>query len=420
MESHCTVILAGDELLSGMVSDVNLAFLGSRLLSLGVHLERAVVAADRRESLAQEIADALRRTAIVVVCGGLGPTQDDVTREAAADALGQPLVASPEARRLIDDFYSRQSRPVPPGAEREALVPRGAEVLANPVGAAPGVLVRKGGEGFLVLLPGVPSELQALFDGEVAPLLIREIGSDTRSQVVRTCAVREVDIEERVAPLCEQFAGLRLSFLPKHYLVDVALTGVGTDEPVTALERLLGWHFLGRGRPTLESVVGQLLAERDRSVGVAESLTGGLVTDKLTDVPGSSRYVWGAVTAYSNEAKVKLLGVSERTLREHGAVSREVAAEMAAGVRSLGVTHGLSLTGIAGPEGGSPRKPVGLVYIGLASAEGTRVYSFLWNGDRRTIKEYSAAACLNSLRLQLLGAPHDPVLVGARDVWHNE
>lgn len=292
-------------------------------------------------------------------------------------------------------------------------------MLPNPVGVAPGVLVRRDDGGLLVLLPGVPGELQALFDEEVAPLLTREIDGHAQCEVVRTCGMREVDLEERVAPLCERFAGLRLSFLPKHYLVDVALSGAGTDEAVIELERLLGWHFLGRGRPTLESALGRLLADGDRSVGVAESLTGGLVTDKLTDVPGSSRYLWGGVTAYSNEAKVELLGVTERTLQDHGAVSREVAAEMAAGMRRVGVTHGLSLTGIAGPEGGSPRKPVGLVYVGLASAECTYVYSFLWNGGRRTIKEYSAAACLNSLRLQLLGAPQDPVLVGARDIWHN-
>jgi nicotinamide-nucleotide amidase len=417
MSADCTLILVGDELLAGMVTDANLPFLGSGLPPLGIRLKRAVVAPDDPTSLAREIVNALGEGQIVLVAGGLGPTEDDVTRDAAADALGEPLVESTAARDMIEAFYERLSRTMPPSAAKESLVPRGAEVLANPVGAAPGILARTDGGGVLVLLPGVPRELQAVFQESVAPLLSEQDGGVARSEAVRTCGVREVDLEERVAPLRAQYPGLRLSFLPQHYVVDVVLSGAGADEAATDLVRLLGWHVLGRGRPSLERLVGQLLVDADHSVGIAESLTGGLVSDALTDVPGSSRYVWGGVTAYSNAAKTKLLGVAERTLKDHGAVSREVAAEMAMGARVLGVTYGLSLTGIAGPGGGSPRKPVGLVYVGLASPESTWVYSFLWNGDRRTVKEYGAAASLNALRLHLMGAPHDPVLVGARDAW---
>ncbi len=418
MRGSCSVVLAGNELLAGLVRDVNLEFLAGRLGSLGIPLARAVIAEDCRETLAREIAASLERSPVVVVSGGLGPTEDDVTREAAADALGVPLVQSAVARGTIEAFYTRLSRDMPSGAEKEALVPRGAEVLRNPVGVAPGIAVRSEGGRLLVLLPGVPRELRALFDDAVVPLL-REHGElDSRLQVVRTCGVREVDLEELVAPLCEQFARLDVSYLPQDYVVDLVVRGADSEPLLHELEGLLGWHFLGRGRPGLEDIVGHLLAQKSQSVAVAESLTGGLATDRLTDVPGSSRYVWGAVTAYSNEAKVRLLGVSEDSLGSHGAVSREVASEMATGVRRLGATYGVSLTGIAGPDGGSREKPVGLVYVGIAAPEGVWAYSFLWNGDRRTIKRYSAAACLNVLRLQLLGAPHESGPVGATGIWN--
>ncbi len=409
--------MVGDELLTGVVRDANLDYLGSRLAEVGLPLSAATVVGDARDLLAEEIDRAVEQSPVVIVTGGLGPTQDDVTREAAAEALGVPLVHSPAAMQMVDAFYQSLSRPLPHGARREALLPEGAEPLFNPVGAAPGV-IWKGDGRLLALLPGVPRELQAIFESGVAPLLAPYAGVGSRQRVFRTCGVREVDLEKMIAPVVSRHKELRFCFLPQHYLVDVVMTGeAGADEAEEKLVRLLGWHLLGKGKPKLEGVVGTLLVDENATVAIAESLTGGLATDMITDVPGSSRYFWGGVTAYSNEAKVSLLAVNPETLRAHGAVSREVAMEMARGGAGFGVTYSLSLTGIAGPEGGAPAKPVGLVYVGLTAPEGTWAYSFLWKGDRRTIKEYSASACLNILRLHLLGAPHDAALAGASDVW---
>lgn len=417
---HCmkaTLLTIGDELLIGQVVNTNAAWLGEQLNGLGVEVVRAVSLGDDEAAIRHELAQALASSDLVIVTGGLGPTHDDITREAVAGYFG---VALREDRAILEALrkrFRRGGRVMAAINERVALVPEGFEPLANSVGSAPGLWWRGEAGGktrIVVLVPGVPRELKALYHEEIIPRLR---GQDALRVIVHrtllTAGIGESNLQERLGDLSAYLGPqLRLASLPAAGSVRLRLTAMGTDR--TALEAALGRleahlrarigpHLYGTDEDTLEAALGRTLAERGLTIAVAESCTGGLVLHRLTNISGSSAYVVGGVVAYSNAVKRSALGVEAEALAQHGAVSEIVARQMARGVCAhLNADVGISTTGVAGPSGGTPEKPVGTVWTGYADAHGDRAQRHHFGQDRAMNKIRAATAALDLARRQLL------------------
>lgn len=410
-----TLLTIGDELLIGQVVNTNAAWLGEQLNGLGVVLTHAVTVGDDGDAIQEELARACASSDLVLLTGGLGPTHDDITREAVAGYFDVPMHLDAEVRAHIRARWIRRGRVMPQINERQALVPEGFVVLPNPVGTAPG-LWRGGVEGgvVVVILPGVPHEMRHLFQEEVLPRLRgREKLRVIEHRTLLTAGIGESNLQEQIGDLSGYLdATLRLASLPGAGGVRLRLTATGDDHATikTRLDRLevhlracIGPAFYGMGNESLEAVLGRMLNERGLTIAVAESCTGGLVLDRLTNIPGSSTYVVGGVVAYANEVKMSQLGVTAGALTQHGAVSEEVARQMARGVRDrLGADIGLSTTGVAGPSGGTPDKPVGTVWIGYADAQGDYARLNHFTKDRVRNKLRSANAALDLARRRLL------------------
>ncbi|MGH7168256.1 MAG: competence/damage-inducible protein A, partial [Nitrospiraceae bacterium] len=413
------IIAIGSELLLGGRLDTNSLFLTEQLASVGVEVRFKSVVGDVEADIAAAIRTAARRAKVVVLTGGLGPTRDDCTRHAVARLTGRPLRRRPEAMESMCRRLAEWGR-TPTGPQlRQALIPSGAEVLANPVGSAPGFCLS--GRGCLVVaLPGVPAEAERTFAGSVAPKLSLDSAPQERLErrVLHTFGLPESDVEGRLTGIVPGESGVRLGLLASPLGVTVSLTA--WEPRVSNLDRLarrvrarLGQSVYAEGTDTMEEVVGRHLAARHVTLAVAESCTGGLVGHRLTQVAGSSAYLDRVAVCYSNRAKVDLLGVSETLIRRHGAVSAEVAEAMARGIRSRSqVGVGLSVTGIAGPTGGTAQKPVGLVFVGLdapgvrgaegKSGDGSTTRMFRFHGDRQAIKLRASQAALEMLRQWLV------------------
>ncbi len=418
------LIGVGSELLLGGRLDTNSLFLSEKLAALGVEVRFKTQVGDDRDDIAAAVRTACRRATVVVLTGGLGPTGDDCTREAVAEAVGRALRRHGGALRAVRRRLAEWRRPVRKAHLRQALIPLGATLLDNPVGSAPGfMLTRKGAR--IVALPGVPEEAAAMFDSAVAPALGRALASaEGRAVILRrtlhTFGLSEAEVERRLRGLAFLRGFVRLGLLASPLGVTVSLTWVaprpgrlrGSPRPspadvVTACQKIqarLGAEVYAQEAETMEEIVGRLLSAAGLTLSLAESCTGGLISHRLTQVPGSSAYLDRAVVCYSNAAKVRWLQVSPAALRRHGAVSAEVAAAMARGVRrTSGTDLGLSVTGIAGPTGATPGKPVGLVYLALDAAGLKRplVREHRFFGDRSAIKLRASQAALNQLRLHL-------------------
>jgi nicotinamide-nucleotide amidase len=417
------IIAVGSELLLGGRIDTNSVFLTDRLAGLGVEVRFKEAVGDDERDIITALRTAIRRADVVLLTGGLGPTADDRTREAVARLTGHRLRRHREALASLRRRLKGWGRAVSAPQLRQALIPSGADLLANPIGSAPGFSLWWRG-CFIAALPGVPAEAEAMFMREVAPRLgaaaIQTMERIER-RVLHTFGLPEVEVEAKIGNVLPR--GLRLGLLSSPLGVSVLLTAVEVTGTKTGLARLQTLERMERvvrqrlrrwiyadGEQTMEQVVGRHLSERRLSLAVAESCTGGLIGHRLTEVPGSSQYLDRVVVSYSNRAKVDLLGVPEAMIRRYGAVSSEVAAAMAQGVRIQSHTDvGLSVTGVAGPDGGSADKPIGLVYIGLeaaASRDGKsvhrRVQQFRFHGNRHTIKLRASQAALNLLRQWLL------------------
>lgn len=426
------IIAVGSELLLGGRLDTNSVFLSEKLASLGVEVRYKSVVGDNVTDIADAIRGAARRAQIVLLTGGLGPTQDDCTRQAVARVTGRPLRRRAEAIETLRHYLAARGRIPTAGQLRQVLIPSGADLLPNPVGSAPGFsLVWKG--CLLAALPGVPSEAERMFDAAVVPKLLQKKRPREREhgivhRVFHTFGLIEAEVDERLKGLVRPGGSVRLGLLASPLGVSVSLTAVGLplkkievlEDLVREMRRRLGDSLYAEGVETMEEVVGQHLAQRGLTLAVAESCTGGLIGHRLTQVPGSSAYLDRVVVAYSNRAKQEVLGVPEHLFQKYGAVSAEVAAAMAAGARERShVDIGLSVTGIAGPGGGTELKPVGLVYIGLnaggchASQEHESSESmteeFHFHGDRQTVKLRASQAALNILRHWLM-KPGNPSL----------
>lgn len=406
------LLTIGAELLNGATVNSNAADLSRRLVRLGLRCARHVTVGDDRAELLGALTDALGRADVILTTGGLGPTFDDVTMATIAEATARPLTYDSSAAVQIRRFYTRRHRRLQRAALRQAYVPRGGVALPNPLGTAPGLWLPLP-DRLLVALPGVPREMRVIFDRAVLPRLRRLRGLPAVAQLtLRTAGLVELQIEQRLRRLRLPPA-IEVGLYPHLQMVDVRLT-VAADsaaaarrilrKPAARLTQALGANLYGEEDDTLEQVVGRLLAARRTTLGVAESCTGGLASHQLTNVPGSSRYLRGSLVAYHNDLKRGCLGVAAAALQRYGAVSAQVAKAMAQGVRRLtGASLGLSITGIAGPGGGTARKPVGLVYAALADRRGTQTRMFRFSGDRTAIKIQAAQSALDWLRRYLQG-----------------
>jgi len=411
------LIAVGDELLDGQTVDTNSAWLGRRLSAVGAEVFWKTTVGDRGRDIVSAVRLALKRADLTVVTGGLGPTGDDVTVEAVAKALGLPLQRRPAIERKIRSFLSGRGIEVLPGHLKQALLPRGCRVMQNDVGTAPGFTVQKRGS-IVAALPGVPMEMRAMAERRLLPFVRGRItGRAARWRVLKFVGIGETALEQRIGSLAGA-ANPKVAFLPQQGEVHLRLTATAPTE--RQAQRLIeqaqakviaaaGEFFIGSDDETLESAIGELLRQRKLTLAIAESCTGGLIGNMITNVPGSSDYFLMGVIAYSNEAKAKMLGVRSEMIARHGAVSAEVATAMAQGVRRrAGADVAIAVTGIAGPTGGTKAKPVGLVYI-AASGEGwTVVKENRFAGDREAIKRRSAITALALLRSELLARASKP------------
>ncbi len=419
------ILTIGDELLRGEIIDSNKSFLSDRLLALDVQTHWHVSVRDEPVQMIDSFRRAAGRADVVLVSGGLGPTRDDLTSSVLAESFGRKLVRDEAALDTIRAFFSAMDREMTENNATQADFPDGAEVLANPIGTAPGFMLDVGGAVFFCM-PGVPREMKKMMDEQVMPRIGQRGGVTqvVRARLLRTFGTGESMLDDQLKDIAtgsDVSLGFRTAF-PDNYLRPVAraATVEEADAKLDAVCRQiyerLGSVVYGEGDDTLPVVVGRLLRNTGQTLALAESCTGGLIAEQLTDVAGSSDYFLGAVVAYANEAKVKLLGVPEDVLAEHGAVSEPVARAMAEGARQrFGADFGLATTGISGPGGGSPDKPVGLVQIALAQESGTHAEHFLFPLDRDRHRKLCAAAGLDWVRRAVRGEELlGPTLMRAR------
>ena len=407
-----SLITVGDELLSGRTVNTNAAYIGRRLALVGAPVVTAVVVGDRVDDIAAAVGRSLEQHEVAVVTGGLGPTHDDVTLDGISSALHLPLEESPEVLAKIEELYRRLDRAVPAGVKRMARIPRGARILPNHWGTAPGLHITAG-EKHCFVLPGVPREMRGILDGSVLPALSSLPGlSPVYVRELVTAGVPESSLSERIADLIPPDASpIRLAFLPGYDGVELRLTSSESprdvDRLAAAIAERIGPALVGEAPgDDLLGAVARLLRERGATLATAESCTGGLLGKLLTDRAGSSDYYLGGVIAYANLAKHELLGVPDEILAAHGAVSAETAEAMARGARErLGANFALSITGIAGPGGATPDKPVGLIYLGLAWEGGQASRRLQLTSDREQNRDRSAYSALNLLRCHLLENP---------------
>ena len=410
------IVSIGTELLLGQIVDTNAAYLARQLSSLGIDCHFRQTVGDNFRRALHVVSLALERADVVFLVGGLGPTDDDITRQVAAAAVGQELQEDPQALALVEAYFRRLERPMQPRQRRQAMLPRGAQVIPNPNGSAPGFAWEGGGK-VIVALPGPPVELTAMTESWVVPYLarlVRERGLRRviRSRVLKFVGIGEAALEEALRDLIENQSNPTLATYAGTGEVSLRITASAPDD--AAADRLLedmervvrervGTYLYGFGDETLEEVVVRLLEAFGRTLAVAESCTGGLIGDRLTNVPGVSRYLLEVAVTYSNESKIRRLGVDPDVLREHGAVSEACARAMAEGVRrTAGADLGLAVTGIAGPTGETPQKPVGLVFVAATDGRTCRVEQHRFPGQRRNVKMRAAQAALDLLRRLLL------------------
>lgn len=410
-------IAAGDELTSGRRPETNGEKLARWLETIGCEVLLRLMVVDRRDLLARTVTQALSADVdLVLLSGGLGPTEDDLTRDAVADALGVSLELDEASLKAVEKRYEERGRTIPSGAKRQALRPAGSELVQNPIGTAPGFLIRHG-RTLLVALPGVPREFEVMFQRKILPELKSALvgASVYRSGSLHVVGLTESEVDEWVKGLLPEDPNYQLSMVAQRSEVELLVTARGRVEEeaeerlqkaLESIQARLGIHVYGRGEETLVGVVGALLEARGWRLAVAESLSGGLLAKRITDVPGSSRFFSGGVVAYANDLKSDLLDVPRARLESCGAVSAEVAEAMVRGTRRrLGAEVAVATTGIAGPTGGSTDKPVGLVYLAVEWPEGLRVMRHLFSGNRNVIRSWSSASALEETRRVLLGLP---------------
>jgi len=413
------IIAAGSELLTPYFIDTNSLYLTERLEELGLSLSFRTTVGDDGQDLFEAAGTALRRSDLILVSGGLGPTEDDRTREAFSQALGRRLIFKRHLKEKIKERFARRGLAMPPTNLKQCRVIEGAVILENKNGTAPGLWIESG-EKLLALLPGPPWELKPIFENQVVPRLIDILG---RRHILRRklklTGLGESDMEERIKPVYDSLpAGVSITTLARPGDLSILISLSSEDNKASILldgiegdlmTRIGGWVYSNRGED-LEAVVAAMLRDSGSTVACAESCSGGLLSDRLTSIPGSSAYFLESIVAYSNAAKVKALGISSRLIKSSGAVSRKTAAAMAQAIRNKsGADFGLAVTGIAGPAGGTASKPVGLVFTAVSDGSGTVVEKNLFAGNRAVIKFLASQRTLDMLRRRLAEARPKPL-----------
>jgi nicotinamide-nucleotide amidase len=419
MAMAAEIMIIGTEILLGQIVDTNAAFIAEKLAAAGIDVYYKTVVGDNEKRIETALRQALERSDIVIAAGGLGPTEDDLTRTVFARVLGRRLVLNQELLEKIRQRFASRGLVMSPNNEKQALVPQNAIILENPRGTAPGLFMKAGarGEKVVVAMPGVPLEMKLMLTEQVIPRLKEYLGqaSVISSRVIKTCGIGESKVDELIGDLFRASRNPSLALLAYPSEVHIRITAKAESEEAAGSmiedlegkvrERVAEWIY-GRDQESMEEVVGKLLQKAGQTISVAESCTGGLICNRITDVPGSSRYFERGIVCYSNRSKVEVLGVPSLLLERYGAVSAEVAEAMARGVRELGRSDlGLAVTGIAGPEGGTPEKPVGLVYIALAWKGGVRSKEYRFFEERLANKARSSLMALEMVRRHLLGLP---------------
>lgn len=409
---NAEIIAVGSELLGPHRTDTNSLYLTEQLNRLGIAVRQKTVVGDNEEHIAAAIGGALERADVVIVSGGLGPTADDVTRESAARLLGRRFWLDEHFAEALERRFAARGMRMPEINRRQAMVLEGAEVLTNSRGSAPGQWLREGSR-VLILLPGVPAELQAIFEEECLPRLEKIApGRVLVTRVLKIAGLFESQVDEKAAPIYRKYENPVTTILASPGEIQLHLTATGSSEAearealnelASRLELALGDCIFSQDGQTLEEVVGMYLTMKSRTVAVAESCTGGLLAERFTRVPGSSRYFLGGLVAYHNEVKARWLEVPNTVLETHGAVSAETARIMAESARRrFGADFGLSITGVAGPQGGTALKPVGLVYMALAEAGApAQVIEKRFPGTRDRIRLQATQAALDMLRRRI-------------------
>jgi nicotinamide-nucleotide amidase len=409
------LISIGDEILIGQIVNTNAAFIGEKMFSIGIPVHKTVVISDEEISLLQEFEDSYQNYDVTIITGGLGPTHDDITKPALAKFFNEKLVINNEVLEHVKNFFSSRKIEMPLVNEGQALVPENSEVIWNSNGTAPGIWIEKNGKIF-VAMPGVPYEMKPMVESFVLPRLVRKFSHDNSKvflqKTLLTTGIGESSLYEMFGDIETILDGNKLAFLPSATGVRLRMNVVGENEG-DAFEKLRAFenrirdkasdYVFGENDETLQSVVGILLRQSGKTLSLAESCTGGRISSSIVSVAGSSDYYLGGICAYANEEKIRLLNVSKESLEQHGAVSREVAVQMAEGARNLlRSDYALSTTGIAGPSGATPDKPIGLVWIGFSSSEKSYAMEFHFGNKREVNIERASQRALEILRRELL------------------
>lgn len=407
------IIATGTELLSGGVSETNALFLSEEILLIGLETAFKTVVGDDEKDMEEALRRAMCRADVVIITGGIGPTEDDITRKVIAKIVKRRLVLNEDAFKAIRAMLSRRGREYAIANDRQALIPAGARLLQNPVGSAPGFFLDEGST-FIAVLPGVPKEMTAMFREGLKPALEERFGGKAfiKRRILHTCGMSESavnqaiqDIMKREAPavgLTAKETGVDIRIIARESDAERAQSIVDITE--TAIRGRLGDVIYGVDGLSMEEVVGALLKQRRIKLSVAESCTGGLIGARITNIAGSSEYFERGVVVYSNVSKSEMVGVPGELIERCGAVSSEVAAAMAQGIRQTAKTDlGLAVTGIAGPSGGTELKPVGLVYAALASAQGVKTDEYRFLGNREQVRMKASQMALDMVRRYLIG-----------------
>ncbi len=403
---NAVIISIGFELLNGRTVNSNATYIAKKLNEIGIKVNRIITIADTGEAISQALREALENSEVVITTGGLGPTNDDITKEVVMEVMGSKPVFEEKILSKIEERFKRRGLVMPEINRNQAIVPDNAKIIYNEPGTAPGLLFINEGR-YLAVLPGVPKEMRFLMEKGVLPELRKKVTRSIPQIVsVKTAGLPESALYEKIIPYFKENSGLELMFYPDYSGVEIKVFSDDNkmlDAFINKVKESLGEHVYSiNGATGLPEAVAEILIKKRLTVAVAESCTGGLLGHLLTSVPGSSSYFLGGVTAYANDIKQNILGVSEERLISKGAVSVETAKQMAEGVKHLFNSDlALSVTGIAGPEGGTKEKPVGLVYIGIADNKGVKAIKHIFSGDREMNKYRSAYAALNLLRLNI-------------------
>lgn len=406
------LITIGDELLFGQTIDTNAAFIGEKLAEAGVELAFHTTVGDQADDLIGAIGLAMNRVDFVLTTGGLGPTHDDITKKVLCKFFKRQLVFHEDILKSLEKRYMDLGITMPPINQNQALLPQGAKLIENKVGSALGMMFEERGK-ILVSVPGVPAEMEAMVTDSIIPMLRQKSGGQIIiHRKIRTIGIMESAIFEKVKDIIDDKPFIKVAFLPSYKGVDIRLTA-STDDRARAESTIteltekyknrIGKYIFGYDNDELPAIIGFLLNEKRLTLAVAESCTGGLLGKTITDISGSSSYFKGGVISYANEIKIDLLNVPPMAIEAHGAVSSETAKFMAEGVRErCGADIGVAITGVAGPSGGTPEKPVGLVYIGLASEKGTITNEFRFKSNRAATRLRSVYYALDMIRKHLL------------------